>query len=117
MNEKEKISVAKADLVAAWTVLENLTVSLDQMGSAYAGSDSGGASKHSLAAQEAISDYFTPDLVRAIAAARRRLVEYLPDDETEALSDTIPYWEYVSRPRTPEPSTNGSPRVPAVSAP
>jgi hypothetical protein len=44
--------------------------------------------------------YLTPTLVQAINDARIRLGQYIPDEEAEALSDHIGYWDYATRPKT-----------------
>lgn len=100
----EKIQVSQEDLLQVWSVLENLRVSLHRIGSAYAG-DSKTASfplnQPDRKAQwlhqqelEALGAYFTPELYWEIAKAWRILSEYLPDEETEALSEgQIRYWE------------------------
>ena len=48
------------------------------------------------ALQEALAAYITPVLVQAINEARLRLGQYIPDDEAEALSEQIAYWDYAS---------------------
>ena len=80
-----EVAVDRADLVSAWAVLENLAVSLDQLGTL----DTEEELRH------ALRDYVTPDLVRALGRARGRLSSYLPDDETEAMAENdVPYWDY-----------------------
>jgi len=82
-------------LVAAWSVLELVTVSLHQIGSAHAvASDQGGRQtieqrRHML---EALDAFFSPELLRQMAQARRTLGEYLSDDEAESISDRLDYW-------------------------
>ena len=85
----EPIGISKQDLIAAWAVLENLTVSLDQIGGFF-GEDAPPA-----ALNKSLGDYFTPALVEAIGRARERLARYIPEEEAEALSEQeIPYWDY-----------------------
>jgi hypothetical protein len=100
MMGKNTIIVTKGDVLAAWTVLENLAVSLDQIGSTF------GRAKGTLhdpkqqrALQEALATYLTPPLVQAINDARIRLGQYVPDDEAEALSERIAYWDYAAQPK------------------
>src|SRR6266852_2219716 len=89
--------IAKNDLLAAWAVLENLAVSLDQIGGAFARTDSttNGAERER-AFQETLAAYLTPALVKSINDARIRLGQYLSDQEAEALTETIPYWDSVA---------------------
>ena len=51
------------------------------------------------ALQEAIAAYITPALVQAINEARIRLGQYIPDEEAEALSEHIAYWDYATLPK------------------
>ena len=84
MTPEKKIKVAKSDLLAAWKVLENLTVSFDQMGSYFAEEEPGNGPDRSRELLEALDAYLTPKLVRAINDARMRLGQYLPDKEAES---------------------------------
>ena len=43
--------------------------------------------------------YLTPTLVQAINDARIRLGQYIPDEEAEALSEHIGYWDYATEPK------------------
>jgi hypothetical protein len=100
MAQVDTVNVAKSDLVAAWTVLENLAVSLDQIGSVFSGQKStadGAASQRGF--QKALAAYLTPELVKAINDARVRLGQYIPDVEAEALSERIAYWNYTAAPK------------------
>lgn len=92
MAQKDMVNIAKSDLLAAWTVLENLAVSFDQMGSRYGEemTAENGTSNHA-GLPEALVVYLTPELVKAINTARIRLGQYIPDAEAEILSDCIPY--------------------------
>lgn len=99
MTSKKSIEVAHDDVLAAWTILENLAVSLDQIGAAF------GRLKHAAddpkqqkALQAALAAYVTPMLVQEINDARMRLGRYVPDEEAEALSEQIAYWDYVDLP-------------------
>jgi len=105
MARKDIVKIAKEDVLAAWTVLENLAVSLDRIGSVF------GCAKGTLhnpkqqrALQEALATYLTPPLVQAINDARIRLGQYIPDEEAEALSERIAYWDYA-----PQPKDTGNP--------
>jgi hypothetical protein len=91
---QEMIEVAKDDVLTAWTVLENLAVSFDQIGAAFGDAKGHGVKQHAL--QEALAAYLTPTLVQAINEARMRLGQYIPDAEAEALSEHIAYWDYAT---------------------
>ena len=95
MAQQDMIKISKDDLFTAWMVLENLAVSFDQIGAAFAG-----AKRQELeqqrALQEALAAYLTPTLIQAINEARVRLGQYLPDEEAEALAEQIAYWDYAS---------------------
>ena len=94
------VTVAKDDLLAAWTVLENLAVSLDQIGGVFGHAEgSGHDPKRQRALQEALAMYLTPTLVQAINDARIRLGQYIPDEEAEALPEHIGYWDYATEPK------------------
>ena len=99
MAEEDKVVVAKSDLEAAWMVLENLAVSLDQMGGAFSHENSSNGAQLMRALQESLAAYLTPELVQAINDARIRLGRYIPDAEAEALAEQIAYWDYSKRPR------------------
>jgi hypothetical protein len=95
--QKELIEIAKDDVLTAWAVLENLAVSFDQIGAVFGQAKSTEYSpeqQHAL--QEALAVYITPVLVQAINEARLRLGQYIPDEEAEALSEHIAYWDYAS---------------------
>jgi len=99
MPRKDMVKIAKDDVVAAWTVLENLAVSLDQIGGVLGHAEgSGHDPKRQRGLQEALAMYLTPTLVQAINGARMRLGQYIPDEEAEALSEHIGYWDYTTRP-------------------
>jgi hypothetical protein len=94
---KELMEIAKDDVLTAWAVLENLAVSFDQIGAVFGRAKSAECSperQHAL--QEAIVAYLTPALVQAISEARTRLGQYISDEEAEALSEHIAYWDYAS---------------------
>ena len=93
MAQRDIVKVTKRDLIGAWTILENLAVSLDQIGSVF-GRETGAT--NDVTAQEelrkALAAYLTPTLVKTINEARVRLGQYIPDAEAEALSECITYW-------------------------
>jgi hypothetical protein len=94
---REHREVAQEDVLAAWVVLENLAVSFDQIGAVVGQAKVTACSpeqQHAL--QEALASYITPALVQAINEARLRLGRYIPDEEAEALSERIAYWDYAS---------------------
>src|SRR5262245_38277 len=96
------LEIAKDDVLAAWAVLENLAVSFDQIGAVFGqakGKPCSPEQQHAL--QEAIAAYITPALVQAINEARIRLGQYIPNEEAEALSERIAYWDYATLPKRP----------------
>ena len=100
MIGENTVTVAKDDVLAAWTVLENLAISLDQIGGVFGHVEgSGHDPKRQRALQEALAMYLTPTLVQAINDARIRLGQYIPDEEAEALSEHIGYWDYATGPQ------------------
>ena len=100
MIEKNTMIVAKEDVLAAWTVLENLAVSLDQIGGVFGHAEGLGQDpKRQRALQEALAMYLTPTLVQTINDARLRLGQYIPEEEAEALSEHIGYWDYATHPK------------------
>ena len=102
MARKDIVKIAKDDMLAAWTVLENLAVSLDQIGAVF-GRAKGVLydPKQQRALQQALATYLTPTLVQAINDARIRLGQYIPDEEAEALSERIAYWDYAAQSKGP----------------
>ncbi|MBI4333723.1 MAG: hypothetical protein HY673_20875 [Chloroflexi bacterium] len=100
MTQEEMVEVAKNDLLAAWAVLENLAVSLDQIGGVFGReNDAANGSENRPALQEALGAYLTPELVKAINDARMRLGQYVPDEEAEAMSERIAYWDCATAPK------------------
>lgn len=80
------VSIDKSDLIAAWCLLENLAVSVDQIG---------GALPDEAGRRAALAGYMSPELIRQINDARMRLSRYLSDEEAEDLSEKkIAYWDY-----------------------
>ena len=91
------LEIAKDDVLAAWAVLENLAVSFDQIGAVFGQAKGTECSpEQQRALQEAIAAYLTPALVQSINEARIRLGQYIADQEAEALSEHIAYWDYAS---------------------
>jgi len=89
-NCNAKVAVWKGDLVAAWSVLENLAVSLAQISRAF---PEEGATPPTGKRQEALLAYFTPELASAIGDARFRLGRCIPADEVQKLVQRIAYWK------------------------
>ena len=89
------IEVSESDLLAAWTVLENLTVSIDQIGGFFGDSTQSTVEERRRALLDALGTYLSNDLVRSIGDARTRLTRYISDDDAETLVDSIPYWNYA----------------------
>src|SRR6476620_9549950 len=90
------VVVDRDDLIAAWKILENLTVSLDQIGGAVGPTENAGSGQ---LLRDMLAAYLTPKVVQEIAAARSHLSRYLSREEAEALSDEIPYWDYSGLPQ------------------
>jgi hypothetical protein len=101
MAKEDTVPVAKADLSAAWAVLENLAVSLDQIGGACGSGDAANGAGTRRAIQEALMSYLTPVLLAAINDARTRLGRYIPDQEAEELVERIPYWDHACGAKVP----------------
>lgn len=93
-NGTQVIPVSKQDLITAWSVLEKLVVSLHKMGSYHStsGPDVPMTPEQRQQMLDDLDAYLSPELMRELAKARRALVEYLPSEETEAISDTLDYW-------------------------
>lgn len=99
MTRPEMIAIAKDDVVAAWAILENLAISFDQMGAAFGGAHVPHDAEQQRALREALASYLTPTLVQALNEARLRLGQYIPDEEAEALTEHIAYWDYTALPK------------------
>jgi hypothetical protein len=103
MTRKETLGIAKDDVLVAWIVLENLAVSFDQIGATYGDvKDVRHASEQQHTLQEALQAYLTPALVQAINETRIRLGQYISDEEAEAVSEHILYWDYAAMPKRVE---------------
>ena len=90
MAQKELLQVAKDDVLAAWTILENLAVSFDQIGVAFGGTkETIKDPEKRRGVQEALAAYLSPAVVQAINDARSRLGQHISDEEAEALSERI----------------------------
>jgi hypothetical protein len=90
------IEVSASDLLAAWAVLENLAVSIDQIGGFFSDSTESVGEDRRRAMLEALGSYLGKELVQEISDARTRLARYIPDADAEARVDSIPYWDYAS---------------------
>ena len=96
-DEAASVKVSKPDLLAAWSILENLAVSLDQIGGFFGASDDGALDeKGRLAVLVALKDYLSPTLIEKINDARVQLGHYIEDEEAEAISENIEYWDYAT---------------------
>ena len=103
MTRKDTIEIAKDDMLTAWAILENLAVSFDQIGAVFSGvKDASHNPERQRVAQEALISYLTPTLVQSINEARSRLGQYISDEEAEALTEHIPYWDYAALPKRVE---------------
>src|SRR5438046_10375750 len=97
----ETVPVAKSDLIEAWKVLDKVVVSLRKMGSYYStpARDVPLPSEQHQEMLESLDKFMSAELWRELAHARRLLSEYLPDDETEEMSEhVIEYWKPTSAP-------------------
>jgi len=95
MAPKKAIRVTYDDVLAAWAILDNLAVSYDQIGAVFGSLKHADDPKQQKALQTALAAYVTPTLVQEINEARTRLGQYVPDEEAEALSERIAYWDYA----------------------
>jgi hypothetical protein len=92
---RSTIPVAKSDVIAVWSLLESMVVSLHRIGSHF----SVPTPEDKLSEEDrrkmldALDAYFTPERMRELAKARRLLGEYLPDDEAEAISEQLDFWQ------------------------
>jgi len=103
MKTKENglVLLKKDDLILAWSLMENITVSLDQIWGTYAhGMDESGKwvdeeTYHALC--KALYDYCL-EICERTNKARMRLLTYLTEEEAEHLSEfEIPYWQEGKR--------------------
>ena len=94
MKAKQKIAVEKNDLLAAWSILEEMTISFRKIGSAFGQPPNGTVDDHARdGLRHALYEYVTPERVQALNRARMILRKYFPVDELEFLSiHQIPYW-------------------------
>lgn len=80
------VEIERRELIDAWSLVECLTVSLDQIG---------GACRTEEEATSALRDFITPELIATLSKVRSRLGRYIPEEEAIALSDNeVPYWDY-----------------------
>lgn len=100
----ESIIVSKDDLVLAWTGLEKLIVPLHRIGSRYAtsGPDVPLTQEQRNEMLEEIGRLLSYDLVEQLGSARVILGDYLPNDEAEAISDSLEFYQ----PTGPSTKTN-----------
>src|SRR5205823_498313 len=90
----ETVSIAKDDLIAAWSLLERMVVSNDKIGSYFAhpvGSQQPAEQRQKML--EALFEYFGPEFFEQVAKVRSRLDRYVDDDEGERISDSLEYWK------------------------
>ena len=94
------LEIAKDDVLTTWAVLENLATSFGQIGAMF-GQAQGTvwSPEPQRVLQEALIAYLTPALVQALNEARIRLGQYIPDEEAEALSKHIAYWDHATLPK------------------
>lgn len=95
LGSDRPVEVSESDLLAAWAVLENLAVSIDQIGGFFGDSTESLGEDRRRALANALGSYLSVDLVRLIGEARTRLGRYIPDARAEALADSISYWDYA----------------------
>jgi hypothetical protein len=95
VTQPEIVALRKSDLIEAWSILERLVVSLHKIGSHHAtpSSDVPMTPQQRESFLAALEDFFGPDFFREAARARRALSQYIPDEEGEAISDSLKYWE------------------------
>lgn len=94
-ESRATVPVAKSDLIAAWSLLESMVVSLHRIGSHFsvASPQDKLSDEDRRRMLDAIDAYFTPERMKEMARARRLLGEYLPDDEAEAISEQLDFWQ------------------------
>lgn len=95
LGSDRPVEVSESDLLAAWAVLENLAVSIDQIGGFFGDLTESLGEDRRRALVDALGSYLIVDLVRLIGEARTRLGRYIPDARAEALADSISYWDYA----------------------
>ncbi len=90
------VLLKKSDLLLAWSIMENITVSLDKIWGAYAhhtnenGEWVDKEAYHALC--KSLYDYCL-EICKQTNVTRMRLLTYLAEDEAEHLSECeIPYW-------------------------
>ena len=93
-SQGESIEGAKDDILSAWSILENLSVSMDQIGGYFSKLESRTADDPSRSVGDALCSYLDPSLIQKIADARSRLSRYVSDVDAEMLAEKIPYWDY-----------------------
>jgi hypothetical protein len=91
----EQISVDKRDLIEAWSLLERIVISLRKIGSVHA-IPQGQVEQTPQQRQqmlEALGEFFNAELWSDLSHARVVIAEYLPEEEAEAISDALSYWQ------------------------
>src|SRR5260221_93343 len=93
-NGSSQVGVTRADLVEAWSLLENLVCSLDRIGSRHASAPGEAHDpERARAFYEAVGRFVADrELLARLVEARGKLGGYLSDDEAENLTDRIAYW-------------------------
>ncbi|MBC8231260.1 hypothetical protein H8E77_17045 [bacterium] len=97
-KQDEIVLLKKDDLILAWSLMENITVSIDQIFGTYAhGMDESGKWVDGEAYQslcKALYDYCL-EICEQTNKARMRLLTYLTEEEAEHLSEyKSSYWNY-----------------------
>jgi hypothetical protein len=94
-SKPKTVAVEKRDLIAAWTALLRVVISLRKMGSFYA-IPSGQKELTPERRQEmleALDNFFTPEVWRQMSRGRVLLEKYFPNEEAEAIGDALEYWQ------------------------
>jgi len=93
-TEVEKVAVNKQDFVNGWLVLEKLAVSLHKIGSAYATRTAEEFTEERRQQMYAeVGRFVVQKVFEDANRFRIPLGDCLPDEEAEALSDQVEYWE------------------------
>lgn len=94
-KQTETVVVNKHDLGEAWGILERVVVSLRKIGSHHATPSEGAklTPEQYQKMSAAMHEFFDADFFRDASRARRALDKYISDDEGEAISDSLKFWE------------------------
>lgn len=101
------VTIAKRDLIEAWSALEKVVVSLHRIGSNYATPSAQHEQTPEQRAEmlDQLDQFLSGDVLRELGRARRVLSDYIPDEEAEYISDNvIRYW--TSKTAAARSSTN-----------